>query len=222
MENPPLLDTVDREKYIDLTEYYHPDKKIFEIGEIKKVLYSAPKQVSDNKQLDGLILAGKSDRLKLRIHSDSYFDIYDAEKSERIGHGKLMHELFEKIATVADISPSLKRMVSEGKIDTRTSVEYHRLINELLAVEPLFSWFNGDWKVLNERDILRGAEKRHRPDRVMIKGTELVVVDYKTGVKSEKDLTQVRGYLKDFSAMGFTQPKGFLWYMSNNELIEVK
>ena len=35
-----------------------------------------------------------------------------------------------------------------------------------------------------ERDILRGEDKRHRPDRVMIRGDELVVVDYKTGAKS--------------------------------------
>jgi len=55
----------------------------------------------------------------------------------------------------------------------------------------------------------------------MIKGDELVVVDYKTGVKSEKDLTQVRGYLKDFSKMGYPNPKGFLWYISNDEIIEV-
>ena len=221
MENPPLLDSVDREKYIDLTEFYNPETKVFEIGEIKKVLYSAQAQVSENKELDGLILAGKSDRLKLRIHSDNYFDLYDTQKSERIGYGKLMHELFEKIATVADVSPSLKRMVSEGKIDTKTAKEYQQLIDNLLVEEPFLSWFNSDWKVLNERDILRGDEKRHRPDRVMIKGDELVVVDYKTGLKSDKDFAQVRGYLRDFSKMGFVLPKGYLWYMSNNVIIEV-
>jgi ATP-dependent exoDNAse (exonuclease V) beta subunit len=221
MENPPLLDSIDREKYIDLTEFYNPVTKIFEIGEIRKVLYTSQDQASDNRELDGLILAGKGDRLKLRIHSDSYFDLYDSQKSERIGYGKLMHELFEKIATIDDASPSLKRMVSEGKIDTKTSEEYLQLIGKILAEEPFRSWFSSDWKVLNERDILRGDEKRHRPDRVMIKGKELVVVDYKTGLKSDKDFAQVRGYLSDFSKMGFIQTKGYLWYISNNELVEV-
>jgi len=221
IENPPMLDTADREKYIDLAEFYNPETKVFEIGAIKKVLYSAQVQVSDNKELNGLILARKGDRLKLRVHSDSYFDLYDTLKSERISHGKLLHELFEKIATVADVLPSLKRMVSEGKIDTKTSVEYVQIIGQLLADEPFHSWFSGDWKVLNERDILRGDEKRHRPDRVMIKNTELVVVDYKTGSKSDKDFIQVRGYLKDFTKMGYVQPKGYLWYISNNEIFEV-
>jgi len=221
IENPPMLDTADREKYIDLAEFYNPETKVFEIGAIKKVLYSAQVQVSDNKELNGLILARKGDRLKLRVHSDSYFDLYDTRKSERISRGKLLHELFEKIATVADVLPSLKRMVSEGKIDTKTSVEYVQIIGQLLADEPFHSWFSGEWKVLNERDILRGDEKRHRPDRVMIKNTELVVVDYKTGSKSDKDFIQVRGYLKDFTKMGYVQPKGYLWYISNNEIFEV-
>jgi CRISPR/Cas system-associated exonuclease Cas4 (RecB family) len=90
-----------------------------------------------------------------------------------------------------------------------------------LEEEPFLSWFGSEWKVLNERDILRGDEKRHRPDRVMIKGGELVVVDYKTGSKSDKDFTQVRGYLSDFTKMGFVLPKGYLWYISNNEVVEV-
>jgi len=221
LENPPMLDSIDLEKYIDLTEFYNPETKVLEIGTVKKVLYSAQAQVSDNKELDGLILAGKGERLKLRIHSDSYFDLYDSQKSERISHGKLLHELFEKIATSTDVVPSLKRMVSEGKIDTKTSEAYHQIIDGLLAEEPFRSWFSSDWKVLNERDILRGDEKRHRPDRVMIKSNELVVVDYKTGIKSDKDFAQVRGYLKDFSKMGFADPKGYLWYISNNEIVEV-
>ena len=221
IENSPMLDSIDREKYINLTEFYNSENKILEIGEIKKVLYSEQLEVSKNMVMDGLILAEKGDRLKLRIHSDRYFDLYDTQKSERVGHGKLLHELFEKIGTVSDVTPALKRMVSEGKIDKVISDEYQQIIGSLLNQDPFLSWFGGEWKVMNERDILRGDEKRHRPDRVMIKGSELVVIDYKTGLKSDKDFDQVHGYLTDFSKMGFIQPKGYLWYLADNQLIEV-
>ena len=221
MENFPLLDSLDREKYIDLTEFWNPETKTFEAGALKKVFYSAQSLISQNKELDHLSLAGRSDRLKLRIHSDTYFDLYDSEKSERIEHGKLMHELFEKIATTADVSNAIKRMLSDGKIDTQTALEYERLTFKILEEEPFRSWFSGEWRVLNERDILRGKEKRHRPDRVMIQGGELIVVDYKTGEKSDSHHSQVQGYLKDFAKMGFVSPKGYLWYLSENELIEI-
>jgi len=197
------------------------DTKTFETGTPRKVLYSAQSQVSVNNELNQLILARRSDRLKLRIHSDAYFDLYDSRKAARIGHGKLMHELFEKIATVPEVSASIKRVLSEGKIDTRTAREYEQLIYKVLENEPFRSWFSGEWKVLNERDILRGKESRHRPDRVMIKGDELIVIDYKTGEKSDSHHAQVRGYLRDFVKMGYLNPKGYLWYLSENELVEI-
>jgi len=222
IENFPMLDSIDRERYTDLTEFWNPETKTIEIGGLKKVLFSVPKNGPENKTLQQLIISGKGGRLKLRMHSDKYFDLYDIQKSERIGHGKLMHELFEKIASITDVPLSLRRMVSEGKIDTKTATEYEHLIYRILDKEPYHSWFSGEWKVMNERDILRGEESRHRPDRVMIKGGELVVVDYKTGTKSDSHLTQVKGYLRDFITMGFVQPKGYLWYLSDNELIEIK
>jgi len=221
MENPALTDHFDNLEYIDLTKYYDFENKVFELGEMRKVLRTAQSHLYESKEPDRLILEMRSDRIKLRIHSDNYLDLYDTSKAEKIGHGKLLHELFERISSVADISSSCKRMVSEGKIDTKTSEEYQKLIVRILAGDPFRSWFSGHWRVLNERDILRGDDKRHRPDRVMIKNDELVVIDYKTGVKSGKDFNQVQGYLTDFRRMGYVSCKGYLWYMANNELVEV-
>ena len=221
MENPPLLDSGDRERYIDLTEFYDPETKVFELGEVKKVLYSAQSQASNNKELDGLILSGKRDQLKLRLHRDSYLDLYDPQKSDKIGRGKLLHELFENIATVGDVTPAIKRMISVGKINTKTGEEYKQIIFKMLEAEPFRGWFSGEYRVLNERDILRGKENRHRPDRVMIKNNELIVIDYKTGKRSENHFIQVKGYLEDFEKMNYTQPKGYIWYLSDNELVEL-
>ncbi len=221
IENVPLLDSIDRERYINLAEFWNSDLKKLEIGELKKVLYTTLNTGSDNKVLNQLILAGKQSRLKLRIHSDVYFELNDSSKSSRIGHGKLMHELFEKISTLSDVPNSINRVLSEGKIDSQTAAQYKDIILQVLVDEPFKSWFSGDWKVFNERDILRGKESRHRPDRVMIKGDELIVLDYKTGEKSDTHHAQVRGYLKDFIKMGYPEPKGFLWYLSENELVEI-
>jgi len=55
----------------------------------------------------------------------------------------------------------------------------------------------------------------------MIKEKEVVVVDYKTGIKSDRHISQVKGYLKDFEEMGYITQKGYLWYLNENELIEV-
>ena len=115
----------------------------------------------------------------------------------------------------------MKRMISVGKIDTKTGEEYKQIIFKMLESEPFRGWFSGEYRVLNERDILRGKETHHRPDRVMIKNDVLIVVDYKTGKRSESHFVQVKGYLQDFEKMNYTQPKGYIWYLSDNELVEL-
>ena len=221
IENLPLLDSIDRTKYINLNELWNPETRIFELGELKKVIYSAQSDLSNNKLMDNFILTGTGERLKLKIRKETYLDLYDSLKSEKVSHGNLMHELFEKIDKIDNVQSSISRVLFEGKIDTPTAREYEKLIILVLEKEPFKSWFSGDWRVLNERDILRGKEQRHRPDRVMIRGDELVVVDYKTGIRSDSHGVQVRGYLRDFMKMGYVNPKGYLWYLSENELVEV-
>ena len=221
IENLPLMDSIDRTKYINLNELWNPETKIFELGDLRKVIHSTLSDTSNNRLLDHFILTGREEHLNLRIRRETYVDLYDSLQSEKVSHGNLMHELFEKIDTIGNVPSSIKKVLSEGKIDTPTALEYERLIFLVLEKEPFKSWFSGEWRVLNERDILRGKEQRHRPDRVMIRGNELVVVDYKTGVRSNSHGLQVRGYLRDFVKMGYLNPRGYLWYLSENELVEV-
>ena len=221
VENPPLLDSIDREKYIDLSVYWNPETKVFEYGMPEPPAEQEPKDSAPRKELSVFRLNGGNERLKLRIHSEGYFDLEENDKSERVGYGRLLHELFENIDGTPDVERALKKMVSEGKMDSNTAGEYKDIIFKLLATEPFYGWFGGGWKVLNERDILRGDGHRHRPDRIMIKENEVVVLDYKTGGKSELHHSQVKGYLKDIEQMGYKNPKGYLWYLNENELVEV-
>lgn len=221
VENPSLMDSVDKEKYIDITSCWDSESKIFEYGSLQKVLYPENKKIAFQKELLSFRISEKKERLQVRLYSQEYFNISGNEVSQKINYGRLLHELFENISTIADISKSLKRMVSEGKIDSPTAKEYETIVLKMLSEEPMKGWFSGNWKVLNERNILRGADNRHRPDRIMIKDSQVILIDYKTGEKHDSHVSQVRGYLKDFQKMGNREAKGYLWYLNDNELIEV-
>lgn len=60
-----------------------------------------------------------------------------------------------------------------------------------------------------------------RPDRVMMKDDETIVVDFKFGKKKEEYHTQVREYISLLNEMGHPNVKGYLWYVFANELILV-
>ena len=60
-----------------------------------------------------------------------------------------------------------------------------------------------------------------RPDRVMMKNGEAVVVDFKFGNKKETYNEQVRQYMNLLAHMGYKHIRGYLWYVFANELEEV-
>lgn len=83
-----------------------------------------------------------------------------------------------------------------------------------MQAEEVKAWYDGSARVLNEVDILFGKGLSKRPDRVIIKGGKVIVVDYKFGERQDKrHPNQVRNYLQLIRKMGFERVDGYLWYV---------
>ena len=54
-----------------------------------------------------------------------------------------------------------------------------------------------------------------RPDRVMMRGDEAIVVDYKFGLPRPDYHEQVRHYCQLLQQMGKQNVKGYLWYVAS-------
>ena len=85
-------------------------------------------------------------------------------------------------------------------------------------------WYSGDWQLFNECDIIwqeKGELRTRRPDRVMMRDNEIVVVDFKFGKQNKKYNKQVQGYMQLLTRMGYPKEniKGYLWYVEE-DLIE--
>lgn len=154
------------------------------------------------------------DRLQLRLHGKGFF--FD---NERRKHGTLMHEVLSRIRTQDDISSSVESYRLAGVINKEEAASLKKRLKELLNISEVALWYNGTSRVLNEVDILFGKGLSKRPDRVMITGEQVVVVDYKFGDHSDKrHHSQVKNYLKLIRQMGYEQVSGFLWYVELNKI----
>ena len=60
-----------------------------------------------------------------------------------------------------------------------------------------------------------------RPDRVMMKDGQVVVVDFKFGKPQPSYNNQIKEYMMLLREMGYTNVRGYLWYVFNNELEEI-
>jgi ATP-dependent exoDNAse (exonuclease V) beta subunit len=152
----------------------------------------------------------------------------DSEDADSYIHrGLLLHALFSEIRTPQDVPAAIERLRFEGLI--RTADDEQRILKLTqwaLGHPKVKEWFSGDWQLYNECEILfrneRGETVSRRPDRVMRRGDEVVVVDFKFGRKRQKYHSQVKEYMDLIAQMGYRQVKGYLWYVYLNELEEVE
>ncbi|MCD7900555.1 MAG: UvrD-helicase domain-containing protein [Bacteroides sp.] len=156
--------------------------------------------------------------------SDFIQGIEAEESSSRfIDRGKLLHALFSDIQTVEDVEPALQKLVFEGIIgDTDTEEEIRLILQHAFDDPQAFDWYSGQWQLFNECAILykdKGVLQIRRPDRVMMKPGEVVIVDLKFGKPQKKYNKQVREYMQLLTRMGYKNIEGFLWYVEQS-LIE--
>lgn len=142
-----------------------------------------------------------------------------------IRQGQLLHNLFSVIRTQEDVASAIARLRFEGIIESAEQEKQLRKLTEWALNHPLVKeWYSGSWELYNECAIIykeNGELQTRRPDRVMMKDGQVVVVDFKFGKKRSGYNKQVREYMDLLTNMGYKQIRGYLWYVFSNELEEV-
>ena len=194
--------------------------KIVSQGENKKVKFEMNKKVQEI-EIQVIESSEKSNTIKLRQSAERLFDLETFEKSR--DYGNKIHNTFAKIKTIYDVDFALQESVREGLImesevkDLRVNIL--KIIN-LARIKPLFSVHQD--LVKNEREILMPKGNPLRPDRVVRLKDRIVILDYKTGSKSDSHKTQVQQYMNIYRAMGHQNVEGILVYLEGEEVVDVR
>ena len=149
----------------------------------------------------------------------------DESDNRFINRGRLLHTLFSAIETEKDIDNAIDQLIFEGIIGKpETEDEIRELTRHAFSIPQVQDWYSGDWQLFNECDIIwqeKGELRTRRPDRVMMRDNEIVVVDFKFGKQNKKYNKQVQGYMQLLTRMGYPKEniKGYLWYVEE-DLIE--
>ena len=86
-------------------------------------------------------------------------------------------------------------------------------------------WFSRERSLYNEWSIHsreNGVLQTRRPDRVMMKDGEVIVVDFKFGKPYPEYNIQVKEYMDLLHGMGYEQVSGYLWYVFYNQLEKIE
>ena len=152
-------------------------------------------------------------------------DKREQQQQEYIAYGELMHLVLSEVEKREDLDCAL-RSILELRGLIATSKQYDKIkdiLERALANPKARSWFDGTYKLFNERSILVAGreESSRRPDRVMIKGDTAIVVDYKFAHEDSEHSKQVKDYMNLLSAIGYRNVSGYVWYVYKNEIKEV-
>ena len=190
----------------------------FEWGDWWTTTQKHNEQTVEEIPMERIVSISPDERLHLRLHGKSYF--FD---NTRRKHGTLMHEVLSRIRTVDDIRQAVEGYRMEGVINHEESTLLVDKLSRLLDTPEATEWYDGRYRVLNEVEILFGSGLAKRPDRVMLRGDEVVVIDYKFGQRKLKaHQAQVREYLRLIREMGYKTVSGYIWYVELGKIETVK
>ena len=175
-------------------------------GELKTTSFFEPSSSKDN----------------LWFPEISLQDSIDLEEPDQLSteqrFGNQFHLAMAAIENQATISLTLAELVKSGDIEHNFLQDFEKKINAIYAISEFNELFHDANEILNEQSIIIDETSIKRPDRIILKNHETIVLDYKTGIPSKKDEQQVREYVKTLQQMNMPSVKGYLFYTSLNEL----
>ncbi len=156
-------------------------------------------------------------RLRLRTDSDDFVQVLD-EGMTRKNMGKVIHAILSDIKVAADMGQALDKAALSGTVQPAEVELIRQKTREMIQHPGAEEWFDGSWTVMNEKLLLTPGHT-YRPDRIMIRSGEAVIVDFKSGtLKKASHCEQVRRYCQTLKESGIAEVKGYLWYLQTNEI----
>lgn len=186
----------------------------------EKEVYVVTEQESTPLSLDYYPVYSPENRISVKYKFQDYAGGHGSLSA--VDEGKLLHEIFKSIEYIEDVEQSVQNVYLSGMITKQEKKEYSEKVHEYLSDPVASEWFDRKYKVINERDILFRFGSKIRPDRVIIKEKQAIVIDYKFGqVEENKYLKQIQFYRTSLKQMGYKEVKGHIWYVRLHKIVTV-
>ncbi|HEY0046612.1 MAG TPA: UvrD-helicase domain-containing protein [Flavobacterium sp.] len=142
--------------------------------------------------------------------------MWNTTQQKAIEYGNVIHEVMAHIHVASDLDKAITLAVEDGLISSSEVADVTLVVNQIVSHPELFSYFNGDIKVLNEQLIIRKGSTPVKPDRmVLASNNEILLLDYKTGDHKSSHVLQLASYQHAIEEMGFVVSKKALIYIGD-------
>lgn len=157
-------------------------------------------------------------KLRLKLKGEAYFD-----NRSNLSIGKIKHKMMSEVIVKEDVERIAKKYERMGVLTSEEKCEFiDEILSQIEENPQIAEWFDKENYVLNETAVLNPSSDgklNYRPDRLVIKGDKVVIVDYKFGKESNSYIKQMEDYIRILKEMGNFEVSGYIWYVTERRVV---
>jgi CRISPR/Cas system-associated exonuclease Cas4 (RecB family) len=198
-------------------------KSEFNIGTLVNSKGISEKKCAESISYKQLSLKNISDRVKIAFQGRLLIDPAVNKPMRPVNDGRILHEILSMVTFRDDIKPAIERLYIQGKIAADERGKYVHLLENSLNDLQVSTWFADGWKIMNEVEIILPQGDIKRPDRIITRSDQTLVIDYKFGTRLEPaHKKQIAEYANILIEMGYRNVEAYLWYVKLGKVVQVK
>lgn len=173
-------------------------------------------------QLSEYLSSSWRGKLVIRQAGATWFENAAEAQREKLDYGIHMHAVLSRMHYADELSGTLERLTHEGVISSDERDVLTTQLGALLISEKIAGWFSREWDVRTEVPVIVPDGDEYRIDRLLLNDRKAIIVDFKTGTRKKADEKQVADYMEILRRMNFIDVEGYLLYLGENAIAEVK
>jgi ATP-dependent exoDNAse (exonuclease V) beta subunit len=147
------------------------------------------------------------------------YNLNQIEELKEQRFGNYFHLLMSECDNKEKLELKMNELIQLGKIDPEFSMPLKK--QALAFFESAKFLYEDVIEIINEELILVPMEISKRPDKILIKEKELIVIEFKTGKQNKQHELQISGYQLALSEMYGKPILVYLYYSETAELVRI-
>ncbi len=198
--------------YFKKSGVYEEGKYIYEFGSASFADPDPVKHTNNTLHLDEFI----SDDWKRRILISLNSPAKSPESEQSRKWGDIIHKLLSQVYYLEDFQTILDDIKINPLYNQDEKAQLIKTINQLFDHDIIKELFDKSWKVMNEKEIIIDDAHSIRPDRIILKGNTIKIIDYKTGKPDKANFAQIENYASILEDMGYQIDGKYLIYINDD------
>jgi len=160
-------------------------------------------------------------RIGIATRSSDLAGLLGTKETKEMNYGIIVHQVLSEIRSVDDIPGIIDRLYYEGLFSNEEKIRLESELGAILSLPEMKYFFGEGWTIKAEREIILPGGEILRPDRVLLKDTSAIVIDFKTGKERSTHASQVNRYAEILQQMNYQPVEKYLVYVNEKRVLKI-